>query len=89
MIGSNFVQIGGSSMKCAKFGVITASTAGTDVDITELGLSNQDEYMVILDGNFDGGNSNAGTRLTAKTATSFTVANTNNKSVSYQVITFV
>lgn len=89
-------NIGGANMKCALYGKVVPSTAGVPIDITSLGLTSTDDYMILLTG--DG--VSAGSTYTStiwiddKTTTSFTIKAGNNvpsanNYVSYQVVTFV
>lgn len=91
-------NIGGSTMKCAKFGVINfaASPSPEVVSISDLGLSSAEDYMVILSAGsraaVAGGNTTGYNHdyLSAKTATSFTITSdiSHAHACSYQVITF-
>lgn len=82
-------NIGGSTMKCAKYGV----TSGGAIDISDLNLSSPEDYMVIISGDgayAQGQGPVSGGYITAKTATSFTITGVgSSQSVSYQVITLV
>lgn len=87
-------NIGGVNMKCAMFGVATGLKSGapSTIDISQLNLSSEEDYMVILggDGPIDYQQS---CYISAKTATSFTITAEGSASgtgikVGYQVITF-
>lgn len=74
-------------MKCVKFGTLGGS--GGTVNITDLGFTSAEDYMVIITGDGMPG-AGYGTYISAKTATSFTVSsNANSPGISYQVISFV
>ena len=78
-------------MKCKKFGVITLTGINnpTTVNISNLNLESEEDYMIILSG--DGINGNAGAWISAKSKTSFSVVQNitqNSITLSYQVITF-
>lgn len=88
-------NIGGSTMKCAKFGTILPTTAGVVVDISDLNLTSSEDYMIICDGvgYSQGTAQNSTVFISSKTATSFTIkvgyaAPSTDNLVSYQVITF-
>ena len=87
--------VGGANMKCAKFGTILPTTTGAVVDISDLNLTNAEDYMVICDGvgYSQGTAQNSTIYISNKTATSFTIkagfaAPNADNLVSYQVITF-
>lgn len=82
-------NMGGANMRCAKFGEINNTTANhtETINISDLGLTSAEDYMVIVNGGpeHDGVNG----QLVAKTATSFGIYFTNSSAkASYQVITF-
>lgn len=88
-------SIGGSNMKCAKFGTILPTTDGAVVNISNLNLTSAEDYMIICDGvgYSQGTSQNSTVYVSSKTASSFTIkagyaAPSSGNLVSYQVITF-
>lgn len=82
-------NIGGVNMRCAKFGEVNNTTANhtETIDISDLGLTSAEDYMVIVNGGPDHDGVNG--QPVAKTATSFGIYFTNSTAkASYQVITF-
>lgn len=83
-------NIGGGIMKCAKFGELTPESSATTltVNIADLNLSSEEDYMVIITAT-SANNGVVNGKVVNKTASSFGVYFTNsNVSCSYQVITF-
>lgn len=80
-------NIGGNSMKCVKFGTIDA-IADNVIDVSDLGFTDANDYTVILNGNTQISGAKVPVRLSAKTATSFTVDMQGGAlcAVSYQVL---
>lgn len=86
---------GGGRMKCKKFGTVQPTADGVTVDISSLGLSSAEDYMVICDGTgmTHGSSFNSTIWVGSKTASSFTINAKNSipsagNLVSYQVIVF-
>ena len=82
--GTTWKKVGGIIMKCALFGETSVNATAKTINISELGLTSADDYMVLLD-------SDQGGSLVTKTATSFSIKREGSATVhaSYQVITFV
>ena len=76
---------GGSGLKCVKYGTF-ASQGTTSISISDLGFSNPNDYVVLLNGGGAGGN----TYVSAKSATAFSVTGASNSSYqitgSYQIL---
>lgn len=81
-------QIGGGSMRCVKFGTAQSSTnAQISVDISDLGFTDANDYVIILNGYASGTSVFLPALITSKTATGFTVATASaGGSISYQIL---
>ena len=98
--GSTWNKLGGSSMKCVKFGVInTGGEEITTISLSGTGIGSSNDYMVIINTGqnaFNGNYSVAGdlAYISAKSSTSFSVTrekvytSSSYAAVSYQVIVF-
>lgn len=91
-------QIGGARMKCVLTDNFEMTTTDTVIDITSLGFTSAEDYMVVVSGSgpitaAGIGNSSVGC-IKAKTATSITFEGSGNNAgagfkVGYQIISFV
>lgn len=85
-------QIGGANMKCALSARVTITSATTHVNLSSLGLTSREDYMIILNGQLTQNNEFKGQLITDnESATGFDIispSNYINGAVSYQIITF-